>query len=103
MGEWALAAQAEGNYNPASLTSWPNEQTRQTWNERLMKVVNVQAGGTNPVVGVGSLGWYWVSNEYSNISGYHIITYPNSTYGFYFAANPKATPFMAVRPFIIRN
>ena len=103
MGEWALAAQAEGNYNPASLTSWPNEQTHQTWNERLMKVVNVQAGGTNPVVGVGSLGWYWVSNEYSNISGYHIITYPSSTYGFYFAANPKATPFMAVRPFIIRN
>ena len=67
-----------------------------------MKVVNVQAGGTNPVLG-GSLGWYWVSNEYSNASGYHIITYPNNSYGFYFAANPKATPLMAVRPFIIKN
>jgi hypothetical protein len=102
IGEWALAAQAEGNYNPASLTSWPNEHTHQTWNERLMKVVNVQAGGTTPVWG-GSLGWYWASNEYSASSGYQIITYPNSTYGFYFAANPKATPFMAVRPFIIKN
>ncbi len=107
IGEWKLAAQAMGGFNPASLTTWPNN-THQAWNDRLVKVISVQAGGTNPVWGSGlpSHGWYWASNEHVNLaSAFHVIFYPNSGphgFGIYFAANPKNLNPMRVRAFIIK-
>ena len=107
IGEWKLAAQAMGGFNPGSLTTWPNN-THQAWNDRLVKVISVQAGGTNPIWGSGlpSHGWYWASNEHVNLaSAFHVIFYPNSGphgYGMYFAANPKDKNPMRVRAFIIK-
>ena len=96
-----------GGFNPASLTTWPNN-THQEWNDRLVKVISVQAGGTNPVWGssLPSQGWYWASNEHANpASAFHVILYPNSglnDYGMYFAANPKDKNPMRVRAFITK-
>ena len=103
MGEWKLAAAAMAGYNMSTLTAW-NTPTKVAWKERFMEVICVQAGGTSPLAGSGlpASGWYWASDEYSNDSGYQIVTYPSSTYSIIFVANPKSV-LMRVRPFVIKN
>lgn len=105
LGEWKLAAQTMGKYNPAQLTAWPTAGTHLNWDDRLVKVIFVQAGGESPiwVDGTRGDGWYWASDEFSAGSAYHMVLYPEATYSLWFAANPKNSNPMRVRAFIIKN
>ena len=105
LGEWKLAAQTMGKYNPAQLTAWPTAGTHLNWDDRLVKVIFVQAGGESPiwVGGTQGDGWYWASDEFSAGSAYHMVLYPEATYSLWFAANPKSSNPMRVRAFIIKN
>lgn len=103
IGEWKQAAVAIGNYNASMVTDWGG-YTNVHWDTKLARTVFVQAGGK---VTIGSTqntaGWYWSSTEWGASSAFHVIFYTQSSYGLYFAANPKTPPMMLSRPFIVLN
>lgn len=101
--EWKQAAVAIGNFNASMVTDWGGS-TNIHWDTKLARTVFVQAGGTLAVGSTGSAaGWYWSSTEWGASSAFHVILYTQSSYGLYFAANPKTPPKMLARPFIILN